>query len=87
MGDGPLKEQMQQQASEHMTFTGFLEGKQLAHIYSSSDLFVFPSETETFGNVVLESLASELPWWQQMQEELNRWFSTGETATFANLTP
>ncbi|MED3933525.1 glycosyltransferase family 1 protein [Priestia megaterium] len=61
VGDGPLKEQMQQQASEHMTFTGFLEGKQLAHIYSSSDLFVFPSETETFGNVVLESLASGTP--------------------------
>ena len=42
-------------------FTGFLKGQDLAEIYSVSDLFVFPSRTETFGNVVLEALASGTP--------------------------
>ncbi|RBP88299.1 glycosyl transferase family 1 [Cytobacillus firmus] len=44
-----------------MSFSGYLTGKQLAEVYSASDLFVFPSPTETFGNVVLESLASGTP--------------------------
>lgn len=61
VGDGPLREQMQTHAPESMTFTGYLTGKQLAEVYSASDLFVFPSPTETFGNVVLESLASGTP--------------------------
>lgn len=61
VGDGPLKEKMQKEALEHMTFTGFLQGEQLAQVYGASDLFVFPSATETFGNVVLESLASGTP--------------------------
>ena len=44
-----------------MTFTGFLKGEGLAEVYSASDLFIFPSPTETFGNVVLEALASGTP--------------------------
>jgi glycosyltransferase involved in cell wall biosynthesis len=42
-------------------FTGFLEGEELAGGYASADLFVFPSATDTFGNVVLEAQASGLP--------------------------
>lgn len=42
-------------------FTGFKKGKELSEIYASSDIFVFPSSTETFGNVVLEAMASGLP--------------------------
>ncbi|MDQ0245968.1 glycosyltransferase involved in cell wall biosynthesis [Bacillus fengqiuensis] len=61
VGDGPLKEELQKKALEHMTFTGFLNKEQLANIYAASDLFVFPSATETFGNVVLESLAAGTP--------------------------
>jgi glycosyltransferase involved in cell wall biosynthesis len=61
VGDGPLREQIQAKAPENMTFTGYLKGQQLAEVYSASDLFVFPSPTETFGNVVLESLASGTP--------------------------
>ncbi|TYR82070.1 glycosyltransferase family 1 protein [Priestia megaterium] len=61
VGDGPLKESLQQESLDHMTFTGFLEGKALAQMYAASDLFIFPSETETFGNVVLESLSSGTP--------------------------
>ncbi|MBS4189936.1 glycosyltransferase family 1 protein [Bacillus sp. FJAT-49705] len=61
VGDGPLKEQLQNSAPKNMSFVGFLKGKALAEVYSASDLFVFPSPTETFGNVVLESLASGTP--------------------------
>ncbi|MDR9409871.1 MAG: glycosyltransferase, partial [Balneolaceae bacterium] len=42
-------------------FTGFLEGENLARAYASSDIFFFPSDTETFGNVTLEAMACGLP--------------------------
>ena len=42
-------------------FTGFLNGEDLAAAYASSDLFVFPSDSESFGNVTLEAMASGLP--------------------------
>jgi phosphatidylinositol alpha 1,6-mannosyltransferase len=42
-------------------FTGVLRGEALARAYASMDLFVFPSHTDTFGNVVLEALASGVP--------------------------
>jgi glycosyltransferase involved in cell wall biosynthesis len=42
-------------------FTGYLDGEELACAYASSDLFVFPSTTDTFGNVVMEAQASGVP--------------------------
>jgi len=42
-------------------FTGVLRGEALAQAYANMDLFVFPSHTDTFGNVVLEALASGVP--------------------------
>ena len=42
-------------------FTGVLKGEALSEAYASMDLFVFPSHTDTFGNVVLEALASGVP--------------------------
>ena len=42
-------------------FTGVLKGEALAQAYANMDLFVFPSHTDTFGNVVLEALASGVP--------------------------
>jgi phosphatidylinositol alpha 1,6-mannosyltransferase len=42
-------------------FTGVLRGVELARAYANMDLFVFPSHTDTFGNVVLEALASGVP--------------------------
>ena len=39
-------------------FTGFLDGEDLAAAYASSDLFIFPSDSESFGNVTLEAMAS-----------------------------
>ncbi|WP_026671708.1 glycosyltransferase family 4 protein [Alkalihalobacterium bogoriense] len=61
VGDGPMLPEMKQEFSENVTYTGYLKGKDLASIYAVADLFVFPSTTETFGNVVLESLASGTP--------------------------
>jgi glycosyltransferase involved in cell wall biosynthesis len=43
------------------TFAGVLRGEALATAYANMDLFVFPSHTDTFGNVVLEALASAVP--------------------------
>lgn len=60
-GDGPMREELEMQAPANMTFTGYLSGTELAEVYAASDLFIFPSPTETFGNVVLESLASGTP--------------------------
>jgi glycosyltransferase involved in cell wall biosynthesis len=61
VGDGPLKQDLMKQAPSNMTFAGFRSGSELTEIYAASDLFVFPSATETFGNVVLESLACGTP--------------------------
>ena len=60
VGDGPLKEQFQKRYPE-IIFPGMLSQKNLAAYYASSDLFIFPSQTETFGNVTLEALASGIP--------------------------
>src|SRR5260221_14192601 len=62
VGDGPaLKEVQQELAGLPVTFTGYLQGEQLAAAYASADVFAFPSRTETFGQVVLEAMASSLP--------------------------
>ncbi len=45
----------------HAEFTGVLKGEPLSEAYANMDLFVFPSHTDTFGNVVLEALASGVP--------------------------
>ncbi len=62
VGDGPYRKQMEKRLGKRQVlFTGYLEGEALARAYASSDLFVFPSATDTFGNVVLEAQASGLP--------------------------
>ncbi|MHB8066537.1 MAG: glycosyltransferase [Desulfobaccales bacterium] len=62
VGDGPYLEEMQRHlAGTPCTFTGYLQGEDLAAAYASSDLFLFPSTTDTFGNVVLEAQASGIP--------------------------
>jgi glycosyltransferase involved in cell wall biosynthesis len=60
VGDGPLREQFQQKYPQ-IIFPGMLAQSELATYYASADLFVFPSQTETFGNVTLEALASGIP--------------------------
>ncbi|MNI12025.1 GDP-mannose-dependent alpha-mannosyltransferase [compost metagenome] len=61
VGDGPLLPELRARAPRNVTFTGAKHGEELAELYASADLFVFPSSTETFGNVVLEAMASGLP--------------------------
>ncbi len=60
VGDGPVLNELRNQLP-HTIFTGRLENEQLARAYASSELFLFPSDTETFGNVTLEAMASGLP--------------------------
>lgn len=60
VGDGPSRRQLERQHPEHI-FAGMRHGEDLAAHYASADLFLFPSMTETYGNVTLEALASGLP--------------------------
>jgi phosphatidylinositol alpha 1,6-mannosyltransferase len=60
VGDGPMREELRTRLPE-AHFTGYLAGDDLARWYASADFFVFPSTTETFGNVILEAFASGLP--------------------------
>jgi len=60
IGDGPMRTELEKRLPDaHLT--GFLSGHELETWYASSDLFVFPSTTETFGNVILEAFASGIP--------------------------
>jgi glycosyltransferase involved in cell wall biosynthesis len=62
VGDGPYKEAMERElAGGGAHFLGFRHGEDLARLYASADLFVFPSATDTLGQVVLEAQASGLP--------------------------
>ena len=60
VGDGPARKRLEQQNPEHI-FAGMRHGEDLAAHYASADIFLFPSLTETYGNVTLEALASGLP--------------------------
>ena len=60
-GDGPYREEMQAALGELATFTGFLKGEELARLFASCDVFVFPSTTDTLGRAVIEAQASGLP--------------------------
>jgi len=60
VGDGPAREELAERLTNAL-FVGYQKGEDLARAYASSDVFLFPSETETFGNVTLEAMASGLP--------------------------
>lgn len=59
-GDGPLRAVTEEKCPEAI-FVGMCTHQQLAQIYASADVLLFPSLTETFGNVTLESLACGTP--------------------------
>jgi glycosyltransferase involved in cell wall biosynthesis len=62
VGDGPQSAELREVFSDTPTvFTGFLQGHDLACAYAAADAFVFPASNETFGNVMLEAMASGLP--------------------------
>lgn len=60
IGDGPARAALEAAQPDHV-FVGMRRGEDLARHFASGDLFLFPSLTETFGNVTLESLASGVP--------------------------
>ncbi|MGA1792931.1 MAG: glycosyltransferase [Thermoplasmatota archaeon] len=60
VGDGPDRKRLEQLIPE-AEFKGFMTGEALFEEFASADIFVFPSVTETYGNVVQEAMASGLP--------------------------
>ncbi|MBP1465279.1 glycosyltransferase family 1 protein [Candidatus Chloroploca sp. M-50] len=62
VGDGPFRSELERRADGlPIHFTGYLKGQELATAYASADAFVFPSDTDTFGQVIQEAMASGLP--------------------------
>ncbi len=62
VGDGPFRKDMEKALrGKNAQFLGFRHGTELSTIYASSDMFVFPSTTDTLGQVVMESQGSGLP--------------------------
>jgi glycosyltransferase involved in cell wall biosynthesis len=63
VGDGPYLLEFKRSLADTsgVTFTGFVEGEELAELYASADIFAFPSTTDTYGSAVLEAQASGLP--------------------------
>lgn len=84
-GDGPYREHLKKQCPDAV-FMGMCSHAQLAALYASADLFLFPSLTETFGNVTLEALASGTPVLafdcaaatELVQDAKNGWLVPGE---------
>ncbi len=60
VGDGPIREELQT-LMPNAIFLGYQSGVDLSTAFASSDIFVFPSTTETFGNVTIEAMASGVP--------------------------
>src|SRR4029077_21211102 len=60
-GGGPEQERLRERVGDAASFLGWLDGVELARAYASADVFVFPSRTDTFGQVILEAQASGLP--------------------------
>ncbi|HEX3909888.1 MAG TPA: glycosyltransferase [Solirubrobacteraceae bacterium] len=61
VGGGPEEQRLRERVGEGAVFRGWLEGEALARAYAAADVFLFPSRTDTFGQVVLEAQASGLP--------------------------
>ncbi len=59
VGDGPMRKRLAERHPDYV-FAGTRRGEDLARHYASGDIFLFPSKTDTFGNVVTEAMASGL---------------------------
>lgn len=86
VGSGPLEAELRR-AHPEFVFAGVRHGEDLAIHYASADLFLFPSLTETFGNVVTEAMASGLPVlafdYAAAKEHIRSW-QTGVTVPFGD---
>jgi len=60
LGKGPMENELKERMPDAL-FPGYLTGEDLSRSYASGDIFIFPSTTETFGNVVQEAISSGLP--------------------------
>jgi glycosyltransferase involved in cell wall biosynthesis len=60
-GGGAEQEALRERLGEHASFLGWLGGSELPRVYASADAFLFASQTDTFGQVILEAQASGLP--------------------------
>ena len=60
-GGGPEEAMLRERLGDRATFLGWLHGQELARAYASADIFLFASRTDTFGQVILEAQASDLP--------------------------
>ncbi len=60
VGDGPQLDELRKRHPD-VRFVGAKFGAELARYYAAADVFVFPSRTDTFGNVILEALAAGVP--------------------------
>ncbi|MEM9080981.1 MAG: glycosyltransferase [Verrucomicrobiota bacterium] len=93
VGDGPVREALEREHKD-VIFAGVQRGEGLAKHYASADLLLFPSETETFGNVLLEAMASGLATVsydyaasaKHVEQGVNGWKAPfGEKAVFRDL--
>lgn len=76
VGDGPMRDALERRCPQ-ARFMGLQSQAELAHSYASADLLLFPSLTETFGNVTLEALASGLPVLAYACAAAAEWVQTG----------
>jgi len=83
IGDGPEMTTMKA-GLRNGVFAGFLHAQALARAYASSDIFFFPSESETFGNVTLEAMASGLPAVNAIASGSNSLVTEGKTGYLVN---
>ena len=85
VGEGPALTEIQQKLATYpVTYTGYLIGEALATAYASADIFTFPSHTETFGQVVLEAMASQLPIVGLLSEGVCDLVNDGQTGLLLN---
>lgn len=61
VGDGPSKKEFESMTIDNVVFVGYKSGSELEAYYATADIFTFPSSSETYGNVILEAMASGLP--------------------------
>ena len=83
VGDGPQLKHMRNRYPEHI-FVGSKLGEELARHYASADIFIFPSLTETFGNVVLEAMSSGLAVLAYRYAAAESYIQHGESGMLAN---